>query len=252
MGGKWCDGPQLRFMKLDILAFGAHPDDVELGCGGTLAKAVSDGKKVGIIDLTEGEMVTRGTPNIRSKESIAASKILGVSFRYNLNFEDAFIINDKNHQMAVIQVLRKHKPVVVLCNAIRDRHTDHAKASDLVSHACFLSGLERIETFDSMGSKQAAYRPHHVFHYIQWDELAPDFVVNISGFLDQKMRAVKAYKTQFYSENDKGPQTPISTLNFLDSVESRARNMGRLIFRDSGEGFTSKRLLAVENFDSLL
>ena len=239
-------------MKLDILAFGAHPDDVELGCGGTLAKAVVQGKKVGIIDLTRGEMATRGTPKTRSEESKAASKILGVNFRDNLNFEDAFIINDKNHQLAVIEVLRKLKPVVVLCNAVKDRHTDHAKASDLVSHACFLSGLDRIETFDGMGNKQAAYRPHHVFHYIQWDELAPDFVVNISGFLDQKMRAIKEYKTQFYIENDKGPQTPISTLNFLESVESRAKNMGRLIFKDSGEGYTSSRLIAVENFDSLL
>lgn len=239
-------------MKLDILAFGAHPDDVELGCGGTLAKAVAEGKQVGIVDLTQGEMATRGTPQTRTEESKAASEILGVNFRYNLNFEDAFIFNDKNHQLAVIEVLRKYRPAVVLCNAVKDRHTDHAKASDLVSHACFLSGLTRIETFDGKGNKQTAFRPQHVFHYIQWEELVPDFVINISGFLDQKMRAIKAYKTQFYNKNDEGPQTPISSLNFLDSVESRAKNLGRLIFKDSGEGFTSERLLAVENFDHLL
>lgn len=239
-------------MKLDILAFGAHPDDVELGCGGTLSKAVAEGKQVGIIDLTQGEMATRGTPQTRAEESKAASEILGVNFRYNLNFRDAFIFNDQNHQLAVIKVLRKFRPAVVLCNAFKDRHTDHAKASELVSHAAFLSGLQRIETSDDKGNPQKAFRPKHVFHYIQWEELTPDFVVDISGFLDQKMKAIKAYKTQFYNEKDEGPQTPISSLNFLESVESRAKNMGRLIFRDSAEGFTSDRLLAVENFDSLL
>ena len=239
-------------MNLDILAFGAHPDDVELGCGGTLAKAVSEGKQTGIIDLTQGEMATRGTPDTRAVESKAATKILGVNFRYNLNFEDAFIFNDKKHQLVVIEVLRKFKPGVVLCNAVKDRHTDHAKASELVSHACFLSGLEQIKTFDEHGKRQAAFRPQHVFHYIQWEELTPDFVVDISGFLDQKMQAIKAYKTQFYQKNDKGPKTPISSFNFLESVDSRAKNMGRLIFREAGEGFTSERLVGVENFDSLL
>jgi N-acetylglucosamine malate deacetylase 1 len=239
-------------MKLNILAFGAHPDDVELGCGGTLAKSVAEGKKVGIIDLTQGEMSTRGTVKLRAEESQAAAKILGVSIRENLNFKDAFIVNDQAHQMEVIRILRKYTPEVVLCNAIEDRHIDHAKASDLVSHASFLSGLQRIETYDDQGAKQAAFRPKHVFHYIQWKELTPDFVVDISGFLDQKMEAIKAFKSQFYDENTDAPSTPISSLNFLESIASRANNMGRLIYKDAAEGFTSERLLAVENFESLL
>lgn len=239
-------------MKLDLLAFGAHPDDVELGCGGTIAKTIAEGKKVGIVDFTQGEMSTRGTPQLRALESQAAADILGVSFRENLNFKDAFIVNDHKHQMEVIAVLRKYQPKVVLCNAIRDRHTDHAKASDLVSQACFLSGLRRIETHDEEGNPQTAFRPQHVFHYIQWEELTPDFVVDISGFLPKKMEAIRAFKSQFYDEKEEGPQTPISSLNFLESVASRAKNMGRLIYKDAAEGFTTDRLLGIENFDSLL
>lgn len=239
-------------MKLDLLAFGAHPDDVELGCGGTIAKTIAEGKKVGIVDFTQGEMSTRGTPQLRALESKAAADILGVSFRENLNFKDAFIVNDHKHQMEVIAVLRKYQPKVVLCNAIRDRHTDHAKASDLVSQACFLSGLRRIETHDEEGNPQTAFRPQHVFHYIQWEELTPDFVVDISGFLPKKMEAIRAFKSQFYDEKEEGPQTPISSLNFLESVASRAKNMGRLIYKDAAEGFTTDRLLGIENFNSLL
>ena len=239
-------------MKLDILSFGAHPDDVELGCGGTLAKAVAEGKKVGIIDLTQGEMATRGNPQLRAKESQAAADILGISVRENLNFNDAFIFNDKIHQIKVIAVLRKYQPKVVLCNAVRDRHTDHAKASDLVRHACFLSGLPRIETRDEQGKTQTAFRPKHVFHYIQWEELSPDFVVNISRFLPKKMEAIRAFQSQFYDKIEDGPKTPISSLNFLESVESRAKNMGRLIYKDAAEGFTTDRLLGIENFDNLL
>ncbi len=239
-------------MKLDLLAFGAHPDDVELGCGGTIAKTIAEGKKVGIVDFTQGEMSTRGTPQLRALESQAAADILGVSFRENLNFKDAFIVNDHKHQMEVIAVLRKYQPKVVLCNAIRDRHTDHAKASDLVSQACFLSGLRRIETHDEEGNPQTAFRPQHVFHYIQWEELTPDIVVDISGFLPKKMEAIRAFKSQFYDEKEEGPQTPISSLNFLESVASRAKNMGRLIYKDAAEGFTTDRLLGIENFNSLL
>ncbi|MEK9604145.1 MAG: bacillithiol biosynthesis deacetylase BshB1 [Flavobacteriaceae bacterium] len=239
-------------MKLDILAFGAHPDDVELGCGGTIAKAAAGGKKVGIVDLTRGEMGTRGSTDIRMAEAQAAATLLGVSFRENLNFKDAFIFNDPSHQMEVIRVIRKYSPEIVLCNAVSDRHTDHAKASDLVSHACFLSGLQRIQTFDDSNHPQNAFRPKHVFHYIQWNELTPDFVLDISGYLDQKMAAIKAFKSQFYDGTTDGPQTPISSLNFLESISSRAKNMGRLIYKDAAEGFTSERLLAVENFDSLV
>ena len=205
-------------MKLDILAFGAHPDDVELGCGGSLAKAVAEGKKVGIVDLTQGEMSTRGTTQLRAIESKAAADILGVSFSENLNFKDAFIVNDHKHQMEVIAVLRKYQPKVVLCNAIKDRHTDHANASDLVSQACFLSGLKRIETQDREGNTQIALRPQHVCHYIKWEELTPDFVVNISAYLDQKMDAIKAFESQFYDQINQDPPTPISSLRFLESV----------------------------------
>lgn len=239
-------------MELDVLAFGAHPDDVELGCAGTIAKAVTEGKKVGIIDLTQGEMGTRGSKAIRAEESENAAKILGVSFRENLNFKDAFIFNDQNHQMEVIRVLRKYTPTVVLCNAIKDRHTDHAKASSLISNASFLSGLQHIKTFDEHGNKQASFRPKHVFHYIQWEELTPDFVIDISGFLGQKMEAIRAFKSQFYDKKSNAPQTPISSLNFIESISSRAKNMGRLIYTEAGEGFTTERLIAVENFDSLL
>ena len=239
-------------MDIDILAFGAHPDDVELGCAGTISKAVFEGKKVGIIDLTLGEMATRGTTDIRAKEAQISGELLGVVFRENMNFKDAFIFNDESHQMKVIAALRKYKPKVVLCNALRDRHTDHAKASDLVRHACFLSGLPRIETRDEQGKTQTAFRPKHVFHYIQWEELSPDFVVDISGFLPKKMEAIRAFKSQFYDKREEGPKTPISSLNFLESVASRAKNMGRLIYKDAAEGFTTDRLLGVENFDSLL
>ena len=239
-------------MKVDILAFGAHPDDVELGCGGALSKAVAEGKKVGIIDLTQGEKSTRGSTETRKKESLAAANIIGVDFRENLNFKDAFIFNDERHQMEVIHVIRKYTPNVVLCNAIKDRHTDHSKASELISQSCFLSGLQQIITSDYEGNKQAAFRPKHVFHYIQWEDITPDFVVDISGFLDQKMEAIHAFKSQFYEKNAQGPQTPISSLNFIESVSSRAKNMGRLIFKDAAEGFTTDRLLALENFDSLL
>ena len=239
-------------MKLDLLAFGAHPDDVELGCGGVIAKAVAQGKKVGIVDLTKGELSSRGNLELRAKESEAAAEILGVSFRKNLNFKDGFISNDQIHQLELISILREHTPKVVLCNAVRDRHIDHGKASDLVTHACFLSGLERLETYNGHGKKQSAFRPQHVFHYIQWDELTPDFVVDITGFLAQKMDAILAFKSQFYDGKNEGPQTPISSLNFLESVESRAKNMGRLIFKDAAEGFTTDRQLGIENFDSLL
>ena len=190
-------------MKLDILVFGAHPDDVELGCGGTIIKEVQAGKKVGVIDLTKGELGTRGTAKIRESETKVATEIMGIAIRENMNFKDAFIFNDESHQMKVIAALRKYKPKVVLCNALRDRHTDHAKASELVRHACFLSGLPRIETQDEQGNMQTAFRPQHVFHYIQWEELSPDFVVDISGFLPKKMEAIRAFKSQFYDPKSK-------------------------------------------------
>ena len=239
-------------MKVDILAFGAHPDDVELGCGGTIAKAVSKGKKVGIIDLTRGELGTRGNKEIRQKEANEAAKILGVKFRENLNLQDGFILNDRESQEKVIQVLRLYKPEIVLCNAVKDRHVDHSRASDLVSSSCFLSGLEKLKTIKGKNFINDSWRPRHVFHYIQWEDLSPDFVLDISGFLKIKMKAVKVFKSQVYDKKSTESETPTSSINFLNSIESRATNLGRLIFSDAAEGFTSERILAVEDFDALL
>ena len=197
-------------MDIDILAFGAHPDDVELGCAGTISKAVFEGKKVGIIDLTLGEMATRGTTDIRAKEAQISGELLGVVFRENMNFKDAFIFNDETHQRKLISVIRRYRPEIVLCNAVKDRHIDHAKASELVSHSCFLSGLQKIKTFDDNGQNQEAFRPKHIFHYIQWEDLAPDFIINITGHLDKKMKAIRIFKSQFYNSKSEEPQTPIS------------------------------------------
>lgn len=237
-------------MKLDILAFGAHPDDVELGCSGTIAKEVSLGKKVGIIDLTRGELGTRGSVEIRNSESAKASEILGVSVRENLDMRDGFFINDEAHQLKIIQMLRKYRPEIVLCNAIADRHIDHGKGSKLVSDACFLSGLVKIET-ELNGEKQQAWRPKVVYHYIQWQNIEPDFVVDISGFLDQKMESVLAYGSQFYDPNSKEPVTPITSKTFLDSVKYRAEDLGRLVGVEYAEGFTTERYLAVNSLGDL-
>ncbi len=237
-------------MKLDILAFGAHPDDVELGCSGTIAKEVSLGKKVGIIDLTRGELGTRGSVEIRNSESAKASEILGVSVLENLHMRDGFFINDEAHQLKMIQMLRKYRPEIVLCNAITDRHIDHGKGSKLVSDACFLSGLVKIET-ELNGEKQQAWRPKVVYHYIQWQNIEPDFVVDISGFLDKKMESVLAYGSQFYDPNSKEPVTPITSKTFLDSVKYRAEDLGRLVGVAYAEGFTTERYLAVNSLGDL-
>lgn len=238
-------------MKLDILAFGAHPDDVELGCGATIAKEISLGKKVGIVDLTRGELGTRGSAEIRDKEAADAAKILGVSVRENLCFRDGFFLNDEKHQLEIIKMIRKYKPEIVLCNAIDDRHIDHGKGSKLVSDACFLSGLRRIETVYE-GENQDAWRPKLVYHYIQWKNIEPDFVVDVSEFMEIKEKAVMAYSSQFYDPNSSEPISPIATKNFTDSINYRARDLGRLIFVDYAEGFTTERYLAVNSLGNLI
>lgn len=238
-------------IKLDILAFGAHPDDVELGCSATLAKEISRGKKVGIIDLTRGELGTRGSADIRDAEAAKAAQILGVNHRENLEFRDGFFINDEAHQLAVIRMIRKYQPEIVLCNAIQDRHIDHSKGSKLVSDACFLSGLRRVET-DLDGIDQKAWRPKLVYHYIQWENLKPDFVVDVTGFMKMKMEAVKAYSSQFYDPNSKEPVSPISSQNFLESISYRARDLGRLIGKEYAEGYTVERFVAVDHLDHLI
>lgn len=238
-------------MKLDILAMGAHPDDVELGCSGTLAKEIAKGKKVGILDLTRGELGTRGSAEIRDKEAAAAAQILGVDIRENLGFKDAFFINDKSHQLEIIKIIRKYQPEVVLTNAIDDRHIDHGKASKLTSTACFLSGLRKITTATN-GKNQEAWRPKQVLHYIQWKDLKPDLVVDISGYIDKKIEVVQAYQSQFYDPESKEPSTPISDNNFLKSVEYRASNLGRLIFKDHAEGFTTEGHPAINSIFDLV
>lgn len=238
-------------MKVDILAIGAHPDDVELSCSGTIAKEVSRGKKVGILDLTRGELGTRGSAEIRDKEARDAAEVLGVEFRDNLELKDAFFVNNSEHQIEIIKMIRKYKPEVVLCNAIEDRHIDHGKAAKLVSDACFLSGLRKIET-NVDGEDQEAWRPKHVFHYIQWKNLKPDFVVDISGFLDKKLESVLAYRSQFFDENSKEPETPISSSNFLDSITYRAQDMGRLINTEHAEGYNVDRHVAVDSVFDLI
>jgi bacillithiol biosynthesis deacetylase BshB1 len=239
-------------MKLDILAFGAHPDDVELGAGATIAKEISLGKKVGIVDLTRGELGTRGTAAIRDAEAKAAAASLGVLVRDNLELADGFFKNDSESQMRVIEMIRTYQPEVVLCNAIQDRHIDHGKGSSLVSDACFLSGLVKIETKNAQGAPQQAWRPKQVYHYIQWENLTPDFVVNVSGFLDQKEKSILAYASQFFDPSSKDPETPISSKNFLDSVRYRAQDLGRLIGVAAAEGFTAERHVAVERLDGLI
>jgi len=237
-------------MKLDILAFGAHPDDVELGCGATIAKEIAAGKKVGIVDLTRGELGTRGSAEIRDAEAAKAAAILRVSVRENLGFRDGFFINDEKHQLEIIRMIRKYKPEMVLCNAVDDRHIDHGKGSKLVSDACFLSGLMRIET-ELDGIKQEAWRPKQVYHYIQWKNLVPDFVVDVSDFMQQKIDAVMAYSSQFYDPDSKEPVSPIATKNFTESIEYRAKDLGRLVFCDYAEGFTVERYLAVNSLSDL-
>jgi bacillithiol biosynthesis deacetylase BshB1 len=239
-------------MKIDILAFGAHPDDVELSCGGTIYKEIQNGKTVGIIDMTKGELGTRGSVAIRKEEAAHAAELLGVSFRENLNFSDGFIVNDKAHQLEVIKQIRQYQPEIVLCNAIDDRHIDHGIASKLVSDACFLSGLIKIET-KSLDSQdvQEPWRPKSIYHYIQWKALDPDFVVDISEHIDQKMEAVMAYSTQFYDSKSKEADTPISSKNFIDSVRYRAADLGRLSGTSYAEGFNVERLPAIDSLFDL-
>ena len=241
----------MKYMKLDILAIGAHPDDVELGCGATIAKEISLGKKVGVLDLTRGELGTRGSAEIRDEEASNSAKILGIDLRENLGLADGFFQNTKENQLKIIEILRKYQPTVVLCNAIDDRHIDHGKGSKLVSDACFLSGLRKIET-ELDGSKQEAWRPKHVYHYIQWKNIEPDFVVDVSGFIDKKVESVMAYSSQFFDANSKEPSSPISSKNFLESITYRAQDLGRLIGVAHAEGFTVERFVAVNKLDDLI
>lgn len=238
-------------MKLDLLAFGVHPDDVELSCSGVLLVEKSNGKKTGIVDLTEGELGTRGTAETRYLEAADAARILGVDIRENLQLADGFFKNDEDHQRKVIQVIRKYQPEIVICNAPEDRHPDHGRSARLVSDASFLSGLMKIETTDN-GIIQDAWRPKYVLHYIQDRYLKPDFVVDISAVFEKKIEAIKAYKTQFHNPGIDGPQTYISTPDFLDSVIYRYKMFGKMIGVKYAEGFISEKTIGIRNFDSLI
>jgi bacillithiol biosynthesis deacetylase BshB1 len=237
-------------MKIDILAIGAHPDDVELGCGATIAKEIANGKSVGILDLTRGELGTRGSAEIRDKEAAKSAEILGVKFRKNLGFADGFFTNNTAAKLEVIKIIRKYRPDIVLCNAMEDRHIDHAKGSRLVSDACFLSGLRKIETIHET-NKQKEWRPKHVYHYIQWKNLTPDFAVDVTGFIDKKLEAVFAFDSQFFNPDSNEPETPIANENFKESILYRARDLGRLIGTDYAEGFTVERYVAVDSLFDL-
>ncbi len=229
-------------MKVDVLVFGAHPDDVELGCGGTVIKLVEQGKKVGIIDLTKGELGTRGTTQSRRVECENATKILGVAVRENMNFEDGFFKDDEAHKLALIKKIREYCPEIVIANASTDRHPDHGRASQIVVDACFLSGLEKVN------AKQKVWRPKAIYHYIQFNHLQPDFVIDISRQMEKKIEAVKAYKTQFYNSDSKETETIISKKGFLESVKYRAQDLGRQANCEYAEGFIAHQMLKVDSF----
>jgi len=239
-------------MKLDILAFASHPDDVELGCSGTLLAHIKAGKKVGVADLTQGELGTRGTPEIRAQESAAASELLGLHVRVNLGFADGFFINDRAHQLAIVKVVRQFQPEIVLMNAIHDRHPDHGRGSILESEACFLAGLKQIKTLDDAGQEQEAWRPKVVYHYIQDRLIAPDLVVDITDFWEEKVATILAFKSQFYDPTNASPNTYISGPDFIKFIEARAREMGHAIGVTFGEGFTKERHIGVRNLFDLL
>lgn len=240
-------------MKLDILAFGVHPDDVELGCAGTLLAAKAEGKKIGVIDLTRGELGTRGTKETRAIEAANAAKVIGLDIRENLGMADGFFQNDEAHQRLVITAIRKYQPEIVLCNAPEDRHPDHGRSAKLVSDAAFLSGLRKIITKDTQGQDQEAWRPKYVFHYIQDRFIQPSFVVDISAYYEQKLEAILAYTTQFNALDDQGePQTYISSPQFLDSVRARALMLGKRIGVQYAEGFISEKVLGIGSFDAFI
>ncbi|MFL2608420.1 MAG: bacillithiol biosynthesis deacetylase BshB1 [Flavobacteriaceae bacterium] len=237
--------------KIDILAIGAHPDDIELGCGGTILNEIHKGKKVGLIDLTAGELGTRGSVEKRKQESYKASKILGVDFRLNLGMKDGFIKNDEKSQIQVIRFIRKYQPDLIICNAPDDRHVDHAEASKLVVSSSFLSGLVKINTkLDN--NNQNPWRPNNVYHYIQWKNLEPTFVVDISQHIEKKMEAVLSYDSQFYNPKSEEPDTLISSEKFLDSITARSADFGRLIGVEHAEGFISNKLVGVKSLNDLL
>lgn len=238
-------------MKLDILAFGAHPDDVELSAAGTLINQIKLGNKCGIVDLTKGELGTRGSSDERMKEAEKSTQILGIHVRENLGMSDGFFESNKENQVKIIEIIRKYQPEVILCNAITDRHIDHGRGSNLVSDAAFLSGLVKIETMNN-GATQEAWRPRAVYHYIQDRFLSPDFVVDISNSIETKVDAIMAYSSQFYNPNSTEPETAISSKEFLEFLRGRWMEMGRPAGFQYAEGFTVERFPGIKNILSLV
>jgi bacillithiol biosynthesis deacetylase BshB1 len=238
-------------LKLDILAFGAHPDDVELGCAGTLLGAIAEGKKVGVIDLTKGELGTRGSISQRLSEAQLASELLGLSIRENLGMADGFFINNKEHQLIIIETIRRFQPSIIFCNAPEDRHPDHGRAASLIEEAAFLSGLEKIKTSHE-GIAQEAWRPTQVFHYIQSRSLTPHFVVDISKHIEKKMESIMAYRSQFYNPNSNEPDTFISSAAFLEFVKGRAKELGQQIGVQYAEGFITQKTLGINSLDAII
>jgi bacillithiol biosynthesis deacetylase BshB1 len=240
-------------MKLDILAIAAHPDDVELSSSGTIIKSILQGKKVGILDLSKGELGTRGTPEIRAMEAARASEIMGLTVRENIGLPDGFLNNVKEQQLAIIPFVRKYRPDIVLANALTDRHPDHGIGAALAAKACFLSGLKAISTVDENGNAQEAWRPRALYHYIQDRFMHPDFVVDISDQWEQKVKSIEAFSSQFFvGKEESEPATPISTPEFMMFLESRAREYGRSIGVQFGEGFVAERTIGVSYLSDLL
>ncbi|MBL4678065.1 MAG: bacillithiol biosynthesis deacetylase BshB1 [Mucilaginibacter sp.] len=241
-------------MKLDILVLPVHPDDAELGCAGTILKHIKLGYKVGVADLTRGELGTRGSAEIRDKEAAKAAEILGLTVRENLALPDGFFQNTKEYQLEVIAVIRKYQPDILITNAYHDRHPDHGRANELVEAASFLAGLRRIETFDDNGQPQEAWRPNQVLHFIQDRYIKPDIIVDVTEFWDKKIESVYAYSSQFHSTeyNEDEPQTYISSPEFIDQINGRGREFGKSINTKYGEGFTSRKILGVDDLFDLL
>ena len=240
-------------MKLDILAIGVHPDDVELGCSGVLINEIKRGKSTGIVDLTEGELGTRGTVETRYAEAAIAARIIGVNIRENLKMRDGFFRNDEEHQLRLIRAIRKYQPEIVIGNILDDRHPDHGRAGHLIADACFLSGLAKVTTVDEQGKTQGKWRPKYVLHYLQDWYHEPDLLVDISDVFEQRMESIKAYSTQFSAtDNSDGPQTYISTPDFLDSVIARARMFGKRIGVKYAEGFITEKKIGISSLDALV
>jgi len=238
-------------LKLDILVLAAHPDDAELGCGGTIAKHVSLGHKVGVVDFTQGELGTRGTPETRAQEAAASAAVLGLSARENLGLRDGFFQNNPEDQLRVVRAIRHYKPEIVIANALQDRHPDHGKGASLAYDACFLAGLVKVETIDNEGHVQEPWRPRVVYHYIQSEYLQPDIIVDISDFWEKKMEAIRAFKTQFHNPDSDEPDTYISSPAFLKVLEARAFDLGHQIGARYGEGFQVRRIPGVHNLFDL-